>query len=104
MTATYPASRAQPLDFVEPKDPSDSKTYQFDMSNQIETGETLASAAGTADSGITVVSNAVVGEVVNVKLSGGVAGRRYKVTVAITKGGSSTDVLNFTGVVSVANR
>jgi hypothetical protein len=71
-----------------PKAPAAVLDYQMDWSSWLAAGETISSAAVTADAGITVnpsgKSTSTANGVVTFWLGGGTAGIAYSVTVTVT--------------------
>ena len=102
MANVYAAERAQPLAFTTPKDPGDTVDYRFDWASELTTGETISSQTVVADTGLTKDSVTAVGDEIVVTVSGGTAGRSYKVRCQIVTSNSRT--LEVTGIVDVANR
>lgn len=102
--ATYAADRAQPLEFTTPKSPDGVATYRFDFSADLATGETISARAVTVETGITKDSDAIAASstAVDVTLSAGTNGRRYKIECQVTT--SAGHVYEITGVVKVAQR
>jgi hypothetical protein len=83
------------------KDPEEVLDFQFDFkpltngvsgakSDYLETGETITSQTVTADTGLTVDSSSESGGAVTVFLSGGTAGRSYRVVCKIVTSGLRT--------------
>jgi len=78
------------------KQPSEVLDYQVDFSEWFSNREdTPASHTVTADTGITLVSNALAGEVVTVVLGGGTCGESYKITVLLTTSGGIVKEADF---------
>lgn len=75
------------------KDPDAELPYGFDWTQWLAemTGETVASAVWTVPAGLTLVSQAETPTETSVVLSGGVAGTKYNVTVAMTTSGGYTE-------------
>lgn len=73
------------------KDPSAVLDYVFDWTEWLATGETITDHTITADTGITVDSSAKSDGKVTVWLSGGTAGKNYKVACKITTSAGRTD-------------
>lgn len=70
------------------KAPTARKDYDFDWVEWLPTGDTIASAVVTAESGITVYSTATTSTVVKVWLTGGTDGSDYVITCTITTANS----------------
>lgn len=67
-----------------PHDPQDSEVYQWDWSDWLD-GDTLAgSPTILADPGITAALEYLAAQTVDVRISGGIAGTTYAVTVRAT--------------------
>ena len=73
------------------KDPSAVLDYVFDWTEWLATGETITDHTITADTGITVDSSTEGDGKVTVWLSGGTAGKNYKVACKITTSAGRTD-------------
>lgn len=75
------------------KDPDAVLDYQVDWSSWLAEGETLSDHTITADDGITVDSSNITDSntTVTAWLSGGTAGRKYKVVYRITTTEGRTD-------------
>ena len=73
------------------KDPEAVLDYEFDWSDWLPSGDTIAGALVTADTGITIDSQAETTTAVTVWLSGGVANTSYGVTCHITTTESRQD-------------
>lgn len=65
------------------KDPDAVLDYEFDWSDWLPTGDTIASAVVTADTGLTIDSQSETTTAVTVWLSGGTAITSYEVTCHI---------------------
>lgn len=68
------------------KDPDAVLDYQVDWSAWLASGETISTHTVTADDGITVDSSSITDDSTTVTawVSGGTAGRKYRVTYHIT--------------------
>ena len=73
------------------KDPSAVLDYAFDWTGWLAAGETIVGHTITADTGITVDSSTELDGKVTVWLSGGTAGKNYKVACKITTSAGRTD-------------
>lgn len=73
------------------KDPSATLDYAFDWSSWLASGDSIASATVTADTGLTVASTSVSSSSVTAWLSGGEAGSLYRVVCQVTTEGGRTD-------------
>ena len=73
------------------KDPSAVLDYAFDWTGWLAAGETITDHTITADTGITVDSSTESDGKVTVWLSGGTAGKNYKVACKITTSAGRTD-------------
>lgn len=73
------------------KDPSAVLDYAFDWSDWLATGETISSHVITVDTGLTKDSDSEALGVVTVWLSGGTAGKNYKVACLIETSAGRTD-------------
>lgn len=67
------------------KQPQEVLDYDVDFSEWFSNrGDVIASFSASADSGVTVVSSALAGNVVKLVVSGGIDGASYKVTTRVT--------------------
>lgn len=68
------------------KQPDESRTYAFDFSNLLESGETLLSGATIAaeTTGLTIGSPAISGKLVKVVIADGANGSDYVVQCSVT--------------------
>lgn len=68
--------------------------YEFDWSTWLAAGDTISTATVTADAGLTVDSSEISSgsAVVKFWLSGGTAGRFYRLSCRVTTAQSRTDV------------
>ena len=82
------------------KDPDAVKDWQWDWSDWLGTGDSIASATGFPDTGITIDSLTAATGGVTVVLSGGTAGTSYDVAVQITTTNSLVDERTVTFEVS----
>ena len=73
------------------KDPSAVLDYVFDWTEWLATGETITNHTITVDTGLTKDSSTESGGKVTVWLSGGTAGKNYKVACKITTSAGRTD-------------
>ncbi len=73
------------------KDPSAVLDYAFDWTDWLATSETIANHTITADTGIVVDSSTENAGIVTVWLSGGEAGKWYKVACKITTNAGRID-------------
>lgn len=73
------------------KDPDATLNYTFDWSRWLESGETIASAAFTVESGLTKGAESNTTTTAQVTLSGGTAGETYDVTCRITTNAAQID-------------
>jgi hypothetical protein len=73
------------------KDPAAILDYAVDWSGALPAGDTIASAAATADAGITVQSHSYSGQTHTIWLSGGTAGSSYLVTSEVTTAAGRKD-------------
>ena len=71
------------------KDPNDVLDYVFDWSAWLDT-DTISTSTMTAETGITIDSDSNTTTTATVFLSGGTAGRTYRVTNRITTAGGRT--------------
>lgn len=76
-------------------DPDSVLDYSVDWTAWLAEGETITSYTFTADTGLTVVSDSEADGVVTVWLTGGTAGRRYKVECQVTTDQDRTDERSF---------
>ena len=103
MASVYGASQARPQPWDTPKDPDEEQDYSFNFDNEMATGESLLSVLATnADAGITIDSTVVSGNVVTYRVSGGTAGRRYKIACRFQT--TSGRTVEYTGLLKVAQR
>jgi len=73
------------------KQPGETLDYDVSYTDFFSTRtDSLASAVVTADSGITIVDYEPFGNLVNIVLSGGTNGVKYKITVVMT---TTTDII-----------
>lgn len=90
-----------PLNFVEPKDPDETKLFTMDWTDALVSGTTISSSTWSLPDGLTNVADAIVtGSLkTSIRVSGGTADVDYRVinTVQI----SNSETLQRTGVVSV---
>ncbi|WP_372570345.1 phage fiber-tail adaptor protein [Ruegeria jejuensis] len=76
----------------DPKDPDAILDYYFDWSDEMtEYSDSIASHSILPTSGLAVDSSSHTANIVTVWLSGGIAGRTYRVTCRITTAGGRTD-------------
>ena len=73
------------------KDPDAVLDYQWDWATWLPTGDTIASATVTADTGLTVASDSNTATVVTAWLSGGTVGESYDVTCRVVTADGRTD-------------
>jgi hypothetical protein len=66
--------------------------FEFDRFPEIVDGATISSAAVSADSGLTVAVASTSSDIVNVTMSGGVAGQQYEVTCLATLNDGTTKI------------
>ena len=66
------------------KQPAEKLDYDFDYSEWLDSSDDIASVDVSADTGITVESNSIVGQRVKAYLSGGTHGSTYKVECTVT--------------------
>jgi hypothetical protein len=66
------------------KQPGEKLDYDFDFSNWLPTGVTIASSVVTADSGITLETKVETNAIVKQWISGGINGESYTVTCLMT--------------------
>lgn len=100
--ATYGATEIGGKVFTSPKDPSDIVVYRMDFSEELETGETIATRiVSLPEEGLTKDNDVINGDYIDVTVSSGTAGRRYPVVVTIltTEGRQ----LSRTGYIMVEN-
>lgn len=93
------------LNPVDPKDPSDIKTYTMDWSGDLLDGATLTGSTWDIQpTGLTKVSDGIVSGNLKSSLtvSGGVAGTTYECTNQVTT--SAGETLNRTGEIKVMER
>lgn len=70
------------------KQPADVQDYDIDFGPYLTSqSDTPLSFVATAETGITIVSSALTGNVVKVLVGGGTDGNRYKVSVTMTTTG-----------------
>jgi hypothetical protein len=71
---------------VAPKDPDAEKDYRFKWADWLASGETIASAVITVESGLTLEATSIEDSSTSVLgwFSGGTAGEKYQVTCQIT--------------------
>jgi hypothetical protein len=75
-----------------PKDPQASLDYDMDWTGWLAAGETIAAQSVSSNDAVLVVTGvALTGNKVRWRLSGGVAGQNYLVTVAITTSTGQAD-------------
>ena len=87
----YEADQAGPV-MMDPKDPESVLLYTFDWTEWLDTGDTLSTHTITAQTGITVDSDAIAANTkVNITLSGGTANKDYIVECLITTANGLTD-------------
>lgn len=73
------------------KDPDAVLDYQWDWSSWLPTGDTIASATVTAETGLTVDSYSNTATAVTAWLSGGMVGESYSVTCRVVTADGRTD-------------
>ncbi len=73
------------------KDPDAVLDYQWDWSSWLPTGDTIASATVTAETGLTVGSYSNTATAVTAWLSGGIVGESYNVTCRVVTANGRTD-------------
>jgi hypothetical protein len=78
------------------KDPSAKLAYGFDWITWLGTGVTLVSAVWTIESPLTKLSEAITTTQAAVKISGGVAGVRYKISCHIVDSSGNEDTRSHT--------
>jgi hypothetical protein len=88
--------------FVFVKDDNAVLDYQFDWSLWLGAGETITASQIFVDSGLTLDSSSNTSSIVTIWLSGGVAGKSYKVKNRVTTSASRTEERTIT--VRVAER
>ena len=77
------------------KDPESVLDYTINWSNLLTTGDTIASATYTVDSGLTKDSSSNTTTTTTVQLSGGTAGTVYEVKCVIVTAASRTVARRF---------
>lgn len=88
--------------FVFMKDDNAVLDYQFDWSGWLGVGETITTSQMFVDSGLTLDSQSNTTDVVTIWLSGGTAGKSYKVRNRVTTSAARTEERTIT--VRVAER
>lgn len=90
-----------PINFVEPKDPDETKLFTMDWTDALVSGTTISTSSWSLPDGLTNVADAIVtGSLkTTIRLSGGDDGVDYRCvnTVVI----SNSETLQRTGIVSV---
>ena len=101
---TYAADETGGEAWVTAKDPDESRTYQFDLSADLDTGDTISGTptVTATPSGLTIGTPIVDSGKVNVQLSAGSAGVQYTVKCVAATAGSDTIVVR--GLLRVATR
>ena len=83
------------------KQPQEVSDYDIDFTPWLRSGESLSNASATracltsADTSLVVVSTTLSSAIVRVRLSGGLAGEDYKVTVLTTSSSGRVDESEF---------
>ena len=73
------------------KDPDAVLDYGFDWSDWLASGETISTSAWVVDTGITADSDSNTTTITTVWLSGGTAGKVYRITNSITTSAGRED-------------
>ena len=81
------------------KDPDAVLDYQWNWATWLPTGDTIASATVTAETGLTVDSDSNTATVVTAWLSGGTVGESYDVTCRVVTADGRTDDRTITLVI-----
>ncbi len=81
------------------KDPDAVLDYQWNWATWLPTGDTIASATVTAETGLTVDSDSNTATVVTAWLSGGTVGESYGVTCRVVTADGRTDDRTITIIV-----
>jgi hypothetical protein len=74
------------------KDPGATRDYQIDWTQDLASGDTIATATWTVDAGVTKVSESNSTTVATVRVSGGTAGTRYTLKCTATMASGQIDV------------
>ena len=70
--------------------------YSIDLVDNVPEGAAIASVAWTADDGLVVVENGLVGTIATVRVSGGESWHGYRVTLTATYDDGQIDPQSFT--------